>query len=181
MGRETEPLTRSLTNQELSLLTRALELALPSDAIVKAECWPGASAEQYNYRVTMWTAQGALEPLRSTWLVERRGRSYRLRARPASLEEIELLLDVLRELGELGASVPEAIAEAEYDCSQRTYQLCFTPLQDMHEGSAYRRWIFRRHSDARPLSVGYLCETRRGDEFATLPGGGVLRGSPWSD
>jgi len=29
--------------------------------------------------------------------------------------------------------------------------------------------------------VGYLCETRRGNSYDTLPDGAILRGNPWSD
>ncbi|HYP87770.1 MAG TPA: hypothetical protein VEQ59_06445 [Polyangiaceae bacterium] len=181
MGRETEPILRSLTNSELSSLARSLELNWPQDAIIKGESWPGVDDDRRNYRLTMWTARSPLEPVCSTWLVERHGNLYRLKTRPAEPHEIELLLDTLRELGALEPDAVESIAEATYDCGQHTFQLCFTALEDMREGTPYKRWIFRRHPDPRPLSVAYLQETRRDNSYDTLPGGAILRGNPWSD
>jgi hypothetical protein len=171
---------QSLSNLELLGVTRALELRLPEDAVLRGVWWPGDTQDKRNYRLTMW-ANEAQTPLCSTWIAERSGSVYRLQARPATPEEIELLLEALDELGvrELDAGAP--IAEVEYDCRYRSYQLCFTALEDMIEGKPYKRWVFRRHRDGRPLSVGYVCETRRNDAFATLPGGAILRGNPWSD
>ena len=91
-----------------------------------------------------------------------------------------MLYEALLEVGALEKIDERPIAEAHYDCKRRAYQLTFTPFAQMHEGLPYRRWIFRVHDDGRPLSVGYLCETRRGDGYATLPEQATLRGDPWS-
>lgn len=177
MGNNAHEGPQRLSTFELHGFARALELTWPSDGIVKGVCWPGASAEQRNYEVTLWTPDAT--PLRSTWVAERSGNVYRLLARPANADELEQLFEALRELNALEGELSDAIAEAQYDCRQRTYQLCFTPLEEMREGMRYDRWVFRRHSDGRPLSVGYVVETRRGDGYDTLPGGSVLRGNPW--
>jgi hypothetical protein len=171
---------QSLTNWELSGVTRALELHVPTDAILQGVWWPGDTQDKRNYRLTMWSTD-AHAPRCRTWIAERLGQVFRLQARPATPDEIDELLDALSELGVLDSDGAEPIAEAEYDCRNRSYQLCFTALEDMMEGLPYKRWVFRRHRDGRPLSVGYLCETRRGDAYKTLPGGAILRGNPWSD
>jgi hypothetical protein len=178
MGSKAEHLPRPLNQLELTSLTRALELSLPDDAIVKAVWWPGVAEGQRNYRLTAWTTT---EPRRGTWLVERLRNVYRLRARPADADELGRLLDALRDVRALEPGARPEVAQADYDCSKRSYQLCFTLLEDMREGTPYKRWILRRHHDDRPLSVGYLLETRRGNGYATLPGGATLRGSPWSE
>ena len=103
----------------------------------------------------MWTAQGALQPALSTWLVERRGNVYRLKTRPAALQEIELLLDALRELDALEQPALADIAEAAYDCGRSTYQLCFTPFEDMLEGLPTSAGSFA-DTATDPLSVGTL-------------------------
>lgn len=171
--------SHSLNQVELLGVTRALELEVPADAVLQGVWWPGETHEQRNYRLTMWCETST--PLCSTWVAERSGPVYRLQARPATSDEIDALLEALQELGVEQAAPGEPIAEVEYDCRYRSYQLSFTALEDMVEGRPYKRWIFRRHRDGRPLSVGYLCETRRGDAYATLPGGAILRGNPWSD
>lgn len=180
MGIHPHRAVQSLSHLELTSVTRALELSVPDDAVVRGVWWPGDTQDKRNYRLTMWSAT-ASSPLCSTWIAERSGPVYRLQARPATADEIAELLEGLAELGvrDEGRSAP--IAEAEYDCRYRSYQLCFVALEDMEEGQPYKRWVFRRHRDGRPLSVGYLCETRRGDGYATLPGGAILRGNPWSD
>jgi hypothetical protein len=179
MGNNAHEGPQRLSTSELHAFARTLELSWPSDGIVKGFCWPGISAERRNYKVTLWTSDAT--PLSSTWIAERSGNVYRLLARPANADELEALLDALRELNALEADLAGAIAEAQYDCRSRTYQLCFTALEDMVEGLRYERWVFRRHADGRPLSVGYVLETRQGDGYATLPGGSVLRGNPWPD
>jgi hypothetical protein len=178
MGNKAHEGPQRLSTLDLHAFARALELSWPSDGVVKGVWWPATSAEKRNYKVTLWTPDSP--PLSSTWIAERSGSVYRLQARPANADELETLLDALRELGALERDVGATIAEAQYDCRNRSYQLCFTPLEEMLEGLRYERWVFRRHSDGRPLSVGYLFETRRGDAYATLPGGAVLRGNPWS-
>jgi hypothetical protein len=180
MGKDPDAGPRALSNVELMDVTQALELSLPPEAVVKGSSWPGAAEDTRNFRVSMWTNGNDDQPRHSVWLAERKGQVYRLRARPATAEELRELLDALRELGADQAQ-DEPVAEAEYDCTDRRYQLCFTPLEEMVEGLSYKRWILRRHRDGRPLSVGYVCETRRGDDYATLPGGAVLRGNPWSE
>lgn len=179
MGNKAHDGPQRLSNFELQGFARTLELSWPSDAVVKGVWWPGASAEKRNYKVTLWTLDAT--PLTSTWIAERSSNVYRLLTRPANADELAALLDALRELNALEGDMSDAIAEAQYDCRNRTYQLCFTPLEQMREGRRYERWVFRRHADGRPMSVGYLFETRRGDAYATLPGGSVLRGNPWSD
>lgn len=179
MALKTDLRPQSLANWELSAVARALELHVPMDAIVQGVWWPGDTQDKRNYRLTMWS-RDANSPRCSTWVAERAGQVYQLQARPATPEELDELLDTLSELGELDSDGAEAIAEAEYDCRHRSYQLCFTALEDMLEGVPYKRWVFRRHRDGRPISVGYLCETRRGDAYQTLPGGAILRGNPWS-
>lgn len=178
LNRGTGP--QPLTNWELSGITRALDVYVPMDAIVQGVWWPGDTEDSRNYRLTMWSSD-AQTPRCSTWIAERLGQVFRLQARPATADEIDELLEALRELDVLDSKDVETIAEAEYDCRYRSYQLCFTALEDMLEGRTYERWVFRRHRDGRPLSVGYLCETRRGDAYETLPGGAILRGNPWSD
>jgi hypothetical protein len=180
MGKEAEQ-PRLLSSLELAAVARALELRWQADALVKGEWWPGSGQGQRNYRLRMWSTQGPLQPALSTWLVERRGNVYRMKTRPATSQEIESMLDALRELDALEQPMLTDIAEAAHDCGRGTYQLCFTAFEDMLEGLSYKRWLFRRHRDGRPLSVGYLCETRRGSGYATLPGGAILRGNPWSD
>lgn len=166
-----------LSTFELQTFARALELSWPSDGIVKGVWWPGSTADARNYEVTLWTPDAT--PLSSTWIAERSGNVYRLQTRPADADELAALLDALRELDALESDVVGPIAEAQYDCRYHTYQLCFTPVEEMLEGLRYERWVFRRHDDGRPLSVGYRFETRRGNAPATLPGGAVLRGNPW--
>jgi hypothetical protein len=177
MGTKAHDGPQRLSTFELQGFARALELSWPSDSIVRGVWWPGGSPEKRNYEVTLWTSDAT--PLSSTWVAERTGDVYRLRARPANPDEIHALLEALRELDALESDVGGPIAEAQYDCRYQTYQLCFTPVEEMLEGLRYERWVFRRHSDGRPLSVGYLFATRRGAAAATLPGGSVLRGDPW--
>lgn len=179
MGNHPHRSAHNLSELELAGITQALELSVPPGAVLRGVWWPGDGPEHRNYRLTMWCEDGT--PLCSTWVAERTGPVYRLQARPATADEIVALLEALAALGVAEASSGEPIAEAEYDCRYRSYQLCFTALEDMVEGVPYRRWIFRRHRDGRPLSVGYVCETRRGEDYATLPGGGILRGNPWFD
>lgn len=181
MGSKPEQLPRALSEIELSSLTYALELSLPLDAMVMGVTWPGKSEGHDNYRLSVWTRRPAPPPRHSVWLAERRGNVYRLKLRPANADEIQLLLEALREVAAFEPETAPAVVEADYDCSERTYQVCFTALEDMREGTAYKRWILRRHYDARPLSVGYVLETRRDNGYATLPGGATLRGSPWTD
>jgi len=179
MGNHAHEGPQRLSTFELKAFARALELTWPSEAIVKGVWWPGTGAEKRNYEVTLWTPDST--PLHRIWIAERSGNVYRLRARPANADELAALFDALPELDALGEGVSTTVAEAQYDCRDRCYQLCFTPLEEMLEGLRYERWIFRRHGDGRPLSVGYRFETRRGDQYASLPGGAVLRGNPWSD
>lgn len=179
MGNNAHEGPQRLSTLELHGFARTLELSWPSDGIVKGCWWPGTSSETRNYKVTLWTPDAA--PLTSTWLAERAGNVYRLLARPANSDELSQLLETLRELNALEVDLTDAIAEAQYDCLHRQYQLCFTPLEEMLEGLRYERWVFRRHADGRPLSVGYVFETRRGNACDTLPGGSVLRGNPWCD
>jgi|GEM_PF-4446322 len=177
MGNSARIGPQRLSSLELQAIARALELVWPSDALVQGSWWPGTTEDTRNYEVNVWTTHAA--PLTSTWIAERTNDVYRLCARPASPDELEALLEALRELGALEHDAETTVAEAQYDCRERVYQLCFTPREEMMEGLRYERWVFRRHLDGRPLSVGYVFETRRGDAYATLPGGAVLRGNPW--
>jgi hypothetical protein len=179
MGKEPRSSVQSMNLAELHGVTRALDLDVPPDAVLQGVWWHGEAEDTRNYRLTMWCEQRS--PLCSTWLAERAAGVYRLQARPATTDEIRDLMDALQELGLGEVARGGPLAEVEYDCRYRSYQLCFTPLEEMLEGRPYKRWIFRRHRDGRPLSVGFLCETRRGDGYATLPGGAILRGNPWSD
>jgi len=179
MGNSAHEGPRRLSTSELHGFARTLELSWPSDGVVKGFSWPGTSAEKRNYQVTLG-ARGQ-SPLNRTWVAERCGNVYRLVARPADADELQQLLDTLRELGALELGSEDAIAEAQYDCRNRTYELSFTPLEEMLEGQRYERWMFRRHLDGRPWSVGYVFETRRGNASELLPGGSVLRGNPWRD
>lgn len=181
MGSRPELLPKALTSVELAALTRVLELSLPADAVVVGASWPGDGESRRNYRISVWASGPACEALHRVWLVERRGCVYRIKLRPANADEIRVLLEALREVSALEPEAAPTIVEADYDCSEHTYQVCFTALENMREGAPYRRWILRRHHDARPLSVGYVLETRHGNRYATLPGGATLRGSPWSD
>jgi hypothetical protein len=179
MGTSAQVGPQRLSSLELQAVARALELVWPSDGVVQGVWWPGKSDETRNYKVTLWTVNAV--PRMSTWIAERAGGAFRLVTRPANSDEVQALLDALGEVGALEHDADTTIAEAQYDCRERVYQLCFTPLEEMLEGLRYERWVFRRHSDERPLSVGYIFETRRGGAHATLPGGAVLRGNPWSD
>lgn len=179
MGNNAQVGPQRLSSLELQAIARALELVWPTDAVVQGSWWPGKTDDTRNYKVTLWATHAA--PLTSTWIAERSDGAYRLRTRPATRDELEELLDALRELGALERDVDTTIAEAQYDCRERVYQLCFTPLEEMMEGLRYERWVFRRHVDERPLSVGYIFETRRANAYATLPGGAILRGNPWPD
>jgi hypothetical protein len=176
-GARIEP--QRLSSLELQAIARALELDWPTDALVQGTWWPGKTEDTRNYKVTLWTTHAT--PLTSTWIAERSHGVYRLCTRPASADEVALLLEALRELDAFDSNDDTTIAEAQYDCRERVYQLCFTALEEMIEGLRYERWVFRRHLDGRPLSVGYIFETRRGDAYATVPGGAVLRGNPWPD
>lgn len=168
-----------LSSLELQAIARALELIWPRDALVHGTWWPGKTEDTRNCKVTLWTTHAT--PLTSTWIVEQSHGVYRLCTRPANADEVADLIEALRELDALEPDAAPTIAEAQYDCRERVYQLCFTALEEMLEGLRYERWVFRRHVDGRPLSVGYIFETRRGEAYATLPGGGVLRGNPWPD
>lgn len=179
MGNSARIGPQRLSSLELQAIGRALELVWPNDALVQGSWWPGKTEDTRNYEVTLWTTHTT--PLTSTWVAERSNGVYRLCTRPANSDEVQDLLDALRELDALEPDADTTIAEAQYDCRERVYQLCFTPLEEMMEGLRYERWVFRRHRDGRPLSVGYVVETRRGDAYATLPGGAVLRGNPWAD
>jgi hypothetical protein len=178
MGQDSPWSPQPLSKLELQTVTRALELCLPDDGIVKAEWWPGSDGKR-NYRVSCF-APSATAPCQ-TWIAERAGNVLRLLGRPANADELDELFTALREVAGLDATTDEPLAEAFYDCRGHVYQLCFTRLDEMYEGMPYRRYVFRRHSDGRPLSVGYICETRRGDAYKTLPDGEVLRGNPWRD
>jgi hypothetical protein len=180
MGKDARQGLQPLSSLELKCFLRALELCLPSEAIVKGVSWPAASSGHRNYRVSVWLDQGRDVPLCSTWIAERSGDVFRLLGRPANRDELELLYEALRELGARDELETGGIAEAHYDCKHRTFQLSFTPLEQMHEGLPYRRWILRQHDDGRPMSVAYISETRLGDAYATLPDGRTLRGNPWS-
>lgn len=177
MGHDSQWSPQPLSKLELQTVAHALELCLPDDGIVKAEWWPGTEGKR-NYRIVCFATEPA--PLCRTWIAERSGTVFRLMGRPANSDELDELFAALRELG---TPEPEGhgVAEAFYDCRGHTYQLYFTPLEEMHEGLPYRRYVFRRHSDGRPLSVGYICETRRDDAYLTLPGAEILRGNPWRD
>jgi len=177
MGNEAHDGPQRLSAFELRAFAQALELSWPSEGIVEGVWWPGSRAEIRNYEVTLRTPDGT--PLLRTWIAERFGNAYRLRIRPVDSDELATLLQTLQELDALESDAVGPIAEAQYDCRYRTYQLCFTPLEEMLEGLRYERWVFRRHADGRPLSVGYRFETRRGNAHAMLPGGSVLRGNPW--
>ena len=174
---------------ELADVVRALELQLPEDALLSGVWWPGSTQDKRNYRLCVRTNGDARYPRSCSWTAERAGSVYRLQMRPATPEEMADLLHALQELGVLEQgeaegeteSVAESVAEAEYDCRHRSFQMCFVALEDMVEGVPYKRWVFRRHRDGRPISVGYICETRRGNSYDTLPGGAILRGDPWSD
>jgi len=179
MGNEPHEGPQRLSTLELRDFARTLELSWPDDGIVKGFWWPGAHAEKRNYQVKLWTRDGA--PLSSTWIAERSGNVYRLAVRPARSDELDQLILALRELSALEADASVTIAEAQYDCRNQQYQLSFTPLEEMREGLRYERWVFRRVRDGQPLSVGYSFETRRGNAYAALPGGSVLRGSPWTE
>lgn len=180
MGKDARQGLLPLSSLELTQVTRALELCLPSDALVKAVSWASTSDARRNYRISAWFDPGWDAPLCSTWIAERSGDVFRLLGRPANRDELEQLFEALSELDAFDEVAGQPVAEAHYDCRHRTYQLCFTPLEQMHEGLPYRRWIFRLHDDGRPMSVGYISETRRGDGYATLPDGAALRGNPWS-
>jgi hypothetical protein len=180
MGIQPHPSVQSfqpLNQVELHDVAQALELSVPPHALLQGVWWRGEAPGTRNYRLTMWCETAPA--LCSTWVAERTGQVFRLQARPATSDEIQLLVEALQELGVWEPSA--LIAEAEYDCRYQSYQLSFTPLEEMVEGRPYERWMFRRHRDGRPLSVGYVCETRRGDSYANLPGGAILRGSPWFD
>jgi hypothetical protein len=181
MASKPEQLPRPLTSSELTGLACVLELSWPAEAIVMGVSWPGNGEGHSNYRISVWANRPAPEPLHRVWLVERRRDVYRLRLRPANTDEIALLLEALREVAALEPDATPPVVEADYDCSERTYQVCFTALENMREGAPYKRWVLRRHGGARPLSVGYLLETRRGNRYATLPGGATLRGNPWTE
>lgn len=170
---------QALSSRELLEVAQALELSVPPDALLQGIWWHGEIYGVRNYRLTQWCETAS--PRRRTWVAERAGAVYRLQARPATPDELQALLEALWELGVREIEPSALVAEAEYDCRYGSYQLCATPLEKMVEGRPYKRWIFRRHRDGRPLSVGYLCETRRGEVYATLPGGAILRGNPWSD
>jgi len=180
MGSNAEPLSKSLSQLELLALARALELCFPADAIVAGVWWPGTDAEHRNYRLVISPSRASGEPL-GTWLIERRGNVYRMRTRPLDADEIQIVLEALREVAAVAPDANPRIAEALYDCTEHTYELRLTALEQMRESVAYERWILRRHPDQRPLSVGYVLETRRERRYVSLPGGATLRGSPWSD
>lgn len=180
MGQNHQLRPRSLSNIELADLVRALELQLPEDAMVRGFWWAGKEQDKRNYRLCVRTRGDAHHPRSCSWTAERAGPVFRLQMRPADPHELADLLQALRELGAIEGEDVQ-VAEAEYDCRYRSFQLCFVALEDMVEGVPYKRWVFRRHRDGRPISVGYLCETRRGNSYDTLPGGAILRGDPWSD
>ena len=170
---------QQLSSLELSFVARALELDLIPDARVHGILWPGEAPEIRNYRVMQQTNGARGEPLQSMWVAERAGDVFRMLARPANRDEILELLEALREVRALEPEISNPVAEAQYDCRERTYQLSFTSLDAMLEGVRYKRWIFRRHGGGRPLSVGYVLETRSNAAHVALSGGEVLRGSPW--
>jgi hypothetical protein len=180
MGSSTGQL-KLLTRSELDVVTRALELSLPPDAVLEGVWWPGVTNARRNYRLTMSSQRAGQAPLRATWIIEREANVYRLRARPPEVHEILMLLEALREVEAIPPGNAPRIAEASYDCVEHTYELSFTLIEDLREGGSKKRWILRRHRDARPLSVGYLLDTLRGGKLATLSSGATLRGSPWSD
>jgi hypothetical protein len=180
MGKYARQGLQPLSFSELAYVARALELCLSSEASVKGVSWPSSTSERRNYRVSAWLDQGRETPLQSTWIAERHGDVFRLLGRPANHEELVQLFEALLEVGAASEIAEGPIAEAHYDCKHRTFQLTFTPFEQMREGLPYRRWIFREHGDGRPLSVGYITETRRGDGYATLPDGATLRGAPWA-
>ena len=101
MGSKPEVLPRALSNFELSALTRVLELTLPADAMVVGVSWPGDGESKRNYRLSVWASRQTAEPQHNVWLVERRGSVYRIKVRPANADEIQSLLEALREVSAL--------------------------------------------------------------------------------
>jgi hypothetical protein len=179
MGNAVQQGLRSLSSLELRRIMRALEICLPEDAEVEGFHWHSRDGRSENYRVRAHCVTTASAAVYSTWIAERSGSVYRLLGRPATLAEVDFLLQAIRELGDV-KEMALPLAEAHYDCVRHAYQLLPTLFEQMHEGETYRRWLLRRYEDGRPLSVGYVCETRRGNALAVLPARAVLRGDPWS-
>jgi len=178
MGNTGQPL-RSLSPIELRRIMRALEICLPDDAVIEGVQWQNRGGTSDNYRVRARCETSTSAAVYSTWIAERSGSVYRLLGRPATPAEIDLLLQALHELGD-AKDLALPLAEAHYDCVHHAYQLLPTLFEKMHEGATYRRWLLRRYDDGRPLSVGYVCEMRRGNALSVLPARAVLRGDPWA-
>jgi hypothetical protein len=89
------------------------------------------------------------------------------------------LIAVLREVGASDEEVAAPVAEAHLDCEAERFQMSFVDIAEMVEGVPYKRWSVKYHRDGRRPSVAFLLETRRDGWYHTLPGGAVLRGTPW--
>jgi hypothetical protein len=117
-------------------------------------------------------------PKRRLWLVEKSSVTE-VTVRPATTSELEAVLAVLRDVGASEEDIAQPIAEANYDCRRQSFELSFIPLEQMCEGTSYKRWYVTYHNDQRPPSVAFILETKRNGCWDTLPGGRVLRGEPW--
>jgi hypothetical protein len=105
--------------------------------------------------------------------------ALKVTVRRATTSELEALLAVLRDVGAAEEDIAQPIAEANYDRLRQTFELSFIPVEQMCEGTSYKRWYVTYHNDHRPPSVAFILETKRNGWLDTLPGGRVLRGEPW--
>ena len=145
--------------------------AWPADANqIEAVCWHDAQGRRCE-KVTVRTAH---PPRCRIWRID-----DRLRCRPATDAELVELVAVLRDVGASEEDVAGPVAEAHFDCDKTCFELSFTALSEMIEGISYKRWQVQYHGDGRHPSVAFVLETRRGNWWTTLPGGAVLRGTPW--
>jgi len=165
-----------MSSHDIVERVRSLGDACPTDVDqIEGICWDGSRG----VRLEKLTAREAAPPHLRIWIFEVRGDDVRLTTRPAIEGELVELVAVLREVGASDEEVATPAFEAELDCQAHRFQLSFVDLTQMIEGAPYKRWSVQYHRDGRPPSVAFLLETRREGWYHSLPGGAVLRGTPW--
>lgn len=177
------PHTRSvrLSEAEIDETVRAWGIPWPAGAeLVEALQWTSRGESEVLWRKIWVKVPGATDgPVTRIWIARLERGRWALLYRPVTADELAALLVVLREVGAPEDELAPPIGDAGYGSETDFFDIVPTPLEAMIERRPYRRYGVRFHADGRPASVGYFLETRQGSVNKTLPGGGVLRGTPY--